>query len=231
MSEATTTEIATVGAIPLGITTFSAGDDDFFNESESGGYRDQVKIEQKGKRGVIEAGSWSTGKDDNIVDHGDEIDVLVLARRAKAVDMRDSEEIVVNYDPKSEEFQEIHAVAKQPGLNNCMSGPDFLLYHRQSGKFVEFFCVNKSSQRESAKLAAYMPTVKDGETTPPVPCTIKSTFVETSKYSWYAPTVGRCSTPFTDLPTADAFEAAINDFLNPKTEEVVEEDATEGRAV
>lgn len=225
----------TTGFAVTGLSTFSSNDNEFFENTSTGGYLQAIKIEQKGKRGVIEAGNWSTGKDDSIEDFGEEIDCLVWARRAKAIDISDEENIRESFDSKSELFQEIHAEAQKPGMNGALSGPSYLIQLR-SGEFYELFCTNKSSQKESAKLNGYLPAFADGQFVAPKPCTIQSVPAENKAkgYSWYAPKVVRCATPF-DVSSFDTEVVLkkIQDFINPPVKAAAEEveDTTGGRAV
>src|SRR6188472_3005005 len=66
---------------------------------------------------------------DEITDLGPSIDLLVLARRPKAVDMSDSDEIITSFDPDSAKFTRMAAksLEKEP---NCMYGPSFLVIER-----------------------------------------------------------------------------------------------------
>ena len=48
---------------------------------------------------------------DNITDLGESIDVLIVEVRAKAIDMSDTENLIVSYDSTSAEFQRIEAAA------------------------------------------------------------------------------------------------------------------------
>ena len=106
--------------------------------------------------------SWSTrrrsapdnygipGSDDEVTDLGDTIDIIPFARRPKAIDMTDSEAIIVNYDPESEEFKRI-AAASMEKESHCMYGPSFLVYEKETKSFLEFFCGNKSARQEAKK--------------------------------------------------------------------------------
>ena len=65
--------------------------------------------------------------DDEATDLGDTIHIIPLARRPKAIDMTDSEAIIVNYDPGSAEFKRI-AEKSMEKESHCMYGPSFLVY-------------------------------------------------------------------------------------------------------
>jgi hypothetical protein len=212
----------------------STPDDSFFDSQSSGGYLQAIKIEQKGRRDGVQAGNWSYGKDDNQVDLGESIEVLVWARRAKAIDISDEGNIIESYDSKSEEFQRILTTSKEKGMNGCLAGPSYLVQTRD-GSFYEYFCTNASSQKESSKLNAVLPVVTADGMTPPKPIEIQSAFVEDKKkgYTYYVPRVGRCATPFdTSGFNVEATIAKIQEFINPPVKAIPDEaeDATNGRA-
>ena len=60
--------------------------------------------------------------DEEVIDLGDQIDIVPLARRPKAIDMTDSEAIIVNYDPDTAEFKRIAAMSLEKE-SHCMYGP------------------------------------------------------------------------------------------------------------
>ena len=76
------------------------------------------------------------------------MDLLPLARRPKAIDMTDMEALVISYDMESEEFKRIAAKSAESD-SHCQYGPSFLVYERTTGRFLEFFCGNKSSRIEA----------------------------------------------------------------------------------
>ena len=84
------------------------------------------------------------------------MDLLPLARRPKAIDMTDMEALVISYDMESEEFKRIAAKSTESD-SHCQYGPSFLVYERSTGRFLEFFCGNKSSRIEAKKLFPFLP--------------------------------------------------------------------------
>ena len=138
------------------------------------------------------------------------MDLLPLARRPKAIDMSDMEALVISYDMESEEFKRIAEKSKE-SESHCQYGPSFLVYERSTGRFLEFFCGNKSSRIESKKLFPFLPLtqadidakaaagneVGDLEPHGPIPVTLKVKVAENNKGVWHVPVVVKCSTPFT----------------------------------
>ena len=57
-------------------------------------------------KGVIAPGHYGVKvSEEEVIDLGTSVDILPLARRPKAVDMRDMQAIVVSYDPTSTTFK------------------------------------------------------------------------------------------------------------------------------
>lgn len=223
------TELATVDMTNLPSTQF---DDSVFDDlAKASDFLPRLQLYSKGKaidKGKVRPGSYGIpmSKDD-ITDLGNSIDVLVLARKPKAIDMSDTEAIVSAYDPNSDEFKRIAAKAGERD-SHCMYGVTFLVYERSTRRFLEFFCGTKSSRGEAGKLYQYMPlsqneidakSLEGVEAHGPLPVTLKSKHVEKGSFSWFVPVVVSCSTPI-DLPEAAKVIAEIHRFLEVKAPEV-----------
>ncbi len=210
------------------------GTDDQFAELAKGGdYLGRLKLYTKSKdaiKGLIQDGHYGIPESEKeITDLGDSVDILPLARRPKAIDMTDMEVLVISYDPESEEFKRIQAQSLQTD-SHCQYGPSFLVYERSTGRFLEFFCGNKSSRRESGKIFPFLPLTQAdidakaaagnpvGDLKPhgPIPVTLKVEVAENRKGIWHVPVVKRCSTPFTRLPSDDVIRREIVKFLAVK---------------
>lgn len=160
---------------------------------------------------------------------GDSIDILVISRRPKALDMSDQEAIVTSYDPTTELFQDIQQRAGEKD-SGCQYGISFLIVERSTASCYEFFCGTKSMRKEtdtlwaySAKTAEQIKSLKLKGFTPGVPkaMTLKSKNVRKKNWSWFVPVVQDCSTPFTasQLPSATILKAEQERFLNPTADE------------
>ena len=236
--------MAETALIPLDLSqlpsTQIGTDDDFAQIAKGAEFLGRLQLFTKGKainKGLVRPGHYGIPEsDDEIIDLGDCVDILPLARRTKAIDMSDNEAIVVSYDFKNPEFQRIQAAADTPE-SGCMFGPSFLVIERSSGRFLEFFCGNKSSRGESKKLFPYLPLSEedirqkglvDQKPHGPIPVTLKSKLVEKRSFSWHAPVVVKCSTPFTRLPANEVILREITKFLTIK-DNGVEKAKDEGR--
>lgn len=193
----------------------------------------RIQLVTKGKyvdKGKIAPGHYGVPDgDDDITDLGESIDILTFAVRDKALDTTEDPPLAV-FDAEDEVFQDIVERAGEKD-SGCMFGPSFLVFERNSGKFYEFFCGNKSARMEAGKFSSYLPVSEEqaaefGVTAqPPQPLTLRAKYIERPRYSWHAPQVTKCSTPFTNLPPIEKIVEEINKFLNPKTADVEKAEA------
>jgi hypothetical protein len=227
------TEIATIDMTQLPATR---GDDKMFDDlAKAVDYLQRLQLFSKGKaidKGLVKPGHYGIVQSkDEIVDLGNCIDVLVLVRRPKAIDMSDTEALVVSHDPESDVFQRIAAQSSVKD-SGCMYGPTFLMFERTTRQFLEFFCGSKSNRSECKKIYPYLPlSAADAkaagqEPHGPIPMTLNSRYVERGSYSWFVPVVSKCSVPFDNLPPMDEIVKAIEKFNSDQpTAEKVEQPA------
>jgi|WetSurMetagenome_2_1015567.scaffolds.fasta_scaffold01440_16 hypothetical protein len=209
--------------------------------TKSGEFLDRIQLYTKGRaidQGLISPGHYGvpTG-DDNILDLGTEIDILPLCCRPKALDLRDRDAIVTNYDPTSEAFKSIEEMAKTQD-SGCMYGLSFLIFERGSAKFYELFCGTKSMRTESRKILAFAPLPEEGaaqieknsgvhvDPHGPIPCTLKAKYVTKRNWGWHVPVCVQCSTPFTNLPTIERINSEVEKFMNLANTEIEKAEAT-----
>lgn len=221
-------------------------DADFDAIAKSSNFLGRLQLYTKGKavnRGLVRPGNYGIPEsDEEVLDLGDTIDVLVLARRPKAIDMSDTDALIVVYNVQDKEFQRIQARAGEKE-SHCMYGPSFLVYERSSGRFLEYFCGSKSSRSEAKKVFPFLPLTQlaidamaeRGEDTAglqphgPLPMTLKSKLVEKGTYSWHVPVVQKCSTPFTKLPKPEIIVREIERFLTTSGSEAKVAEEQKGR--
>lgn len=201
--------------------------------SNSTSYLQRMQLYAKGKMGpngsLIDAGHYGVPKSsDMIEDRGTTIDVIVIDRKAKALDMSDLENIIVSHDVKSKEFERIVYQAENVKDSGCAFGPCYLIYERVTKQFYEFFCGNKSGRRESANINLYLPVTKqmieEGLTTEKKPrfskpLTLGSVYSKKGNFEWFSPTSEECLTPF-DMPEVDAIRSEIERFRKNEEPEV-----------
>lgn len=197
----------------------------------------QSKVVQKRK---VQVGSfYIPSGDDDGEDLGESVDLLVLARRPKALDFSDREAIIENFEPQSAEFKRIQAESADKD-SGCIYGITFLVFERTTGQFLEYFCSSKSTRQEARKLFPFLPRTQadvdrdlalakeqgikaeDIEgTRSPKPLTLTSDLVEKPKFSWYVPLTSSCSQPFSNVPPMPKLAGAMTAFLSRKSTEVV----------
>lgn len=230
-----------IGALP---STQLASDADFDELAKGGDFLGRLQLYSKGKavdKRLIQGGNFGIpeGKDE-IVDLGTSVDLLVFARRPKAIDMKDPENLIIEYDNKSDGFKRIAMEAGEKD-SNCMYGVSFLCFERTTGRWLEFFCGSKSTRIEAKKIFPFLPLtaeaiaareLEDVEPHGPLPLTLESKYTEKGPYSWFTPQVKKCSTPFTKLPKTDDIIAQVTKFVNPSKEgpeKVVEPEPEQGK--
>jgi hypothetical protein len=210
-------------------------DDTFDDLSKSTSYLGRLQLYTKGNainRKLIGTGEYGIPvSKDEIIGLGESVDVIVLARRPKAVDMSDTDAIVTSYDPNSDVFKDIASRSSQQN-SGCMYGPSFLVWERTTQRFLEFFCGTKSSRGEAGKIYAFCPVTAEqieamqkagkptNDLTPhgPLPMTLRVKLCEKGNFSWHAPIAMPCSNPFTHLPSAESVMVELDRFLNVKDE-------------
>jgi hypothetical protein len=215
------------------------GSDDIYNElAKSADWLGRLQLYTKGKainKGLIRPGHYGVPDgDDDIIDLGDSIDILPLARRPKAIDMSDKDAIITCYNPESEEFRRIVKQSSEPE-SHCMFGPSFLVIERSTGRFLEYYCGTKSARQESKKLFPYLPLTaadiaasedKDRQPHGPLPATLKVKLAEARSFSWHVPQVVKCSTPFAQIPAFEVIKAEVAKFISAKDSAAEKVDAS-----
>jgi hypothetical protein len=221
-------------------------DDQFLELAKSSEFIGRLQLFTKGKainKGLVRPGCYGIPEsDEEVKDLGNEITIIPLARRPKAIDMTDTDAVIVNYDPESEEFKRITATSLEKE-SHCMYGPSFLVIEESTGRFLEFFCGSKSTRSEAKKVYPFLPLTANDiarqkaagndvaglKPHGPLPLTLKSRLVEKGTYSWHVPVVIKSGEPFTKLPPLDKIVAEINKFVNCKGDGVETVKEPEGK--
>ncbi len=189
------------------ISTQVATDEDFDNLGSSSVYLRRIELKSKGAlidTGKVKPGHYCIIKSSEDADDlGDSIDVLPLARRPKAIDMNDMEQIVVSYDRNSDLFKDIEKRSSQTD-SRCQFGASFLVVERSTGQLYELFLGSASNRREVGSISDFLPLsevdIKRRGLTGqkphgPMPITVKSKRVENKKkgWSWFVMVPKPCS--------------------------------------
>jgi len=215
------------------LSTQLGSDDQFAKLAQGGDYIGRMQLYTKGKavlKNIIPQGHYGIPEgDDEISDLGAVVNILPLARRPKAIDMTDMEALVISYDMESDEFKRIADQSTQTD-SHCQYGPSFLIYEESSGRFLEFFCGNKSSRIEAKKIYSFLPVlpadiarleaagndVSNLKLHGPVAVTLKVKVAENRKGIWHVPVVTICPTPLGRVPSEEIICREIGKFLTIK---------------
>lgn len=230
----------------FGEISTQVGDDSDFEGFASGFLK---RLELKSKGALIDLGKVKPGhycvikSSEDADDLGWSVDLLVLARKPKAIDMSDTDQIVISHDRNSEVFKYIE---KQSEVRDsrCQFGATFLVVERSTAQMYELFCGTKSSRREIPTISDYMPLtaaqiksrgLKGVKPHGPLTLTLKSKRTENKKkgYSWFVPVPQACSNPFTvdQIPPPEKIKEEIEKFLTPDdSDPEVEKGEKKGRA-
>jgi len=213
--------------------TQRGGDEIYTTLAQGGDFLGRLQLYTKGKavnKGLILPGHYGIPiSEDEIFDLGKSVEMVPLARRPKAIDMTDTEALVISYDMGSDEFKRIVAKCAEPE-SHCQYGPSFLIYERVTCRFLEFFCGNKSNRIEAKKIFAYLPLtqtdidakaragndVTNLKPHGPLPVTLKVKVAENKRGSWHVPVVTGCSVKFETLPSVDVIASEMQKFVEAK---------------
>lgn len=226
--------------IPMDIVgTITTVDDDACTAlANNVGYLRRIELKSKGRAidtAQCKPGSFVIVKSsDDLEDLGNSIDVLVVARRPKAIDMSDKDNLVICYDFSSEVFKDIQQRSTQKN-SSCQAGVSFLVIERSTGGLYEFFCGSKSAAREVDNISSYMVLteeqikargLKGVKPHGPLPMTLKSKMAENKKegWTWFVPVPTPCANPFTkdQVPDPETIRLEVEKFLNPDEPKNVE---------
>lgn len=185
---------------------------------------DPLRLYSHGKpvdHGVVRAGHWGVAKDEGLLDLGRSVDLLVLARRPKAIDTSAGEHRVV-YDPFDPEFARIRRRSADPDAG-AMFGVSFLVFERTSRRLYELFLGTRSTRPLAKALFDYLPLtaqeiggngLRQGPRRPR-PVTLTSTLRASKPAAWYVPELRDCSSwPDADRPDFGRLVPDVLRFLN-----------------
>lgn len=160
--------------------------------------------------GKIGIGHWGLAGDDTIVDLGEDIDVVIVSWRPKALNISDRDNIITEYNPKSDLYQKVKELSTVKD-SGCMYGPEFLLWIPSQNTFATYFANSKTARREAKKVEPLIGKA----------ATFKVKFIDppTSRFKWHGPVVVPCSTPL-DVPSIENIQAEIDKFQNPPKSDV-----------
>lgn len=212
MAEEKKNEIAKLGELAP-----SKYDDSVFDEiAKSGDFLPRLQL-MTANSGPVKDGEFSVNHyamvdNGNLIDLGKEVDVAVIAWRPKALD---TSENIGSFEPESELYQQIKEKSKISN-SGCMYGPEFLCYIGSRKAFVTFFMGSKSARKTANKVKSFVKKF----------ATLKSVKIDNKKYTWFAPSVTKCSSEF-PLPPLDELTDKVDKFNNPQSADVKKADSSD----
>lgn len=145
-------------------------------------------------------------------DLGEEVDVLILAWRPKAVDFG-GETPLTTFDPKDQLFADIQHRADNVQNSGCMYGHEFLVWLIDQQQYATLFLGTKSSRREARAVRSRLFKT----------ATLTSQVIEGKKFTWTSIQCGDCITQHA-IPQDESFKTAmveqVRTFKSPPAQEV-----------
>lgn len=135
-----------------------------------------------------------------------QVNVVPLSWRPKAADLANG---VNHYNPVTVEFKRVQKLSEEFG-NNCMSGPEFLVWIPVAKSFATFFMNSITAQSEAPNLASLI-----GK-----PASLKIQIIPHKKYGPYASPLPTPCSEVLDMPPMEDLKIQIEKFNNPKESEV-----------
>ena len=210
-------------------------DSDFDDMASGGDWLPRLML-YSGSSNIVKAGDFPannyglTRSKDDTVNLGNEIDVLVLAWRPKAMRI-DGDDISSYYDKETDEFKAAQAESSEKD-SGCMYGPEFLVYLVKQGTFATFFMNSKSQRISAKKVRPYVARCEKPMEEAGKPATLKIEVIR-KKFVWAVTVCVPCSTPITEseLPSDEELAHELDRFENPPkdTREKADEGSSEKR--
>jgi hypothetical protein len=192
-----------------------ATEDKFFKDLAGGGaFLPRIQLYTNAsslcKSGDFPANHWGLSKGQDTIDLGKEVQVVPVAMRFKALDLRDG--VLSYFNPATDTFQQIKDLSAD-SESKCMAGTEFLLWLPEQAEFCTFFAYNKSSKQEAPKIRSLI-----GKAAVLTSRYVKNT--KDAKKSFQAPVCNESSTPVTSLPEQEDLDSQIDKFKNAKDSQV-----------
>jgi len=202
--------------------------------STSSEFLGRLQLYAKGKaidKGLISPGHWGLPiSDDDVTDLGEEIVVLPLVAKPKALDFGDRQAIITRFDIHDPEFQRIRDASATKN-SDCMFGPTFLVIEMSTNTLYELFCGNKTLRHAAKEMQAFLPSKSNPE---PQPMRLGSMYKEFrgGAFSCHVPVVKPYSGDFKTTLDPEKITEEVEKFRNQKGsdfEVVPAEEETKGK--
>lgn len=149
----------------------------------------------------VKAGTFAIVNGQELDILGDEVVLMPVAIRCKAMDLS-GDRPVIAYDMNSSLFADIRTRSKDRD-SNCMCGVEFLVYIPDRDVFTTFYLANATLLREAGNVKANLGIA--------IKC--KAKLIKKEKLSWHGMTVAAFPAEI-KIPESDRFRSEINMFSN-----------------
>lgn len=202
-----TNTLIPTSAVPQSDTTAIA------SVSKNKEYLPRIKLcgSQAGEcqRGQVGIGNYALIKSrEDVTDIGDNLDVIVVAGRAKAFQLSDPP--IQAFDTDSDLFKDLVEESTKKD-SEAMYGPEFLLYLAEYELFVTYFLCNPTGRKVAPNIAARMNNSAN----------LSSILIQNKKkgYQWHGPVIKDCGAPL-EVPDLKVIAEVATKFLNEKDSKV-----------
>lgn len=150
-----------------------------------------------------------TGKtDQDIIDLGKSVDVILFCSRPKAFWKKENKAII-SFDNKADIFQEIVKEASKKGMNGAMYGPEYLAYIPKVEKFCLIHLNNPTNRNQQPNFKALTPG----------PATLSPEYIDNGTYQWHGIRITQCSMQL-EYPDKSSIIEQAERFNNPPVKNV-----------
>ena len=207
--------------VPKKVTEGALSNQSFDDVVASTGYLQRLQLfggkSDACTEGKIGIGHWGLVDDGNIVDVGEEVDIVLITWRPKALEIG-GDSIISEYDSTTELFMDI---AKRSGIKDsgCMYGPEYLVWVPSVSKFATLYMCSKTARREAKKMHGLL-----GQAV-----TLQVHVIDNGKFKWHGPRAVPCSTPV-EMADSESLTVEVDKFNNPpKNETELADDGEDDR--
>lgn len=139
----------------------------------------------------------------DFVDLGKSVDVILFCSRPKAFWKKDNQNLI-SFDPKSELFRQIVTEADKPGMNGAFYGPEYLAYIPKVEKFCLIHLNSATNRNRQPDFKALTPGA----------ATLTPEFIDNKKYQWHGIDIKQCSMQL-QMPPMEQIREQADRFNNP----------------
>lgn len=190
-------------------------DDAAFNQVSSAGYLPRLMLMNAMSKLVqtnaARAGTYVIQQNSTSgEDLTNEVNVMPVKWRPKAMDLSNEKKIISAYNHKSDLFRQISGRAETPN-SNCLYGPEFLIWIPSINRWATYYMASKTARRAAAEFKNRLDNKQN--------VTLKSTFIRSGSNSWWGPVVVTCSMPLQGPEDLDEAREIVMKFTSPPESE------------